>query len=293
MPTPIKRDASPRTRGPGGADAGAVAVGDGVALRYVHAILGLILVAAGAPGVYGVVSGASGEDPGALPTLVLSEAELFGGVWLLGGRSPGLTRLWAASAFTGLASADLLQALAGRRSCPDFGGLAFSPWLALVLNASAVAALLACRPAGGRGSTPLPPGLGFGFGFGLAAAATLVAAVAWQGAGRVNARGVATSRGQPLDDVTLEFVGNSGTLVTRTARGGGFRLPPVRPGLYCVSVTGGTLPAGPPAEKTERGRGGGGARPRPGKPAPARPTAPPVVWAEIKDGGADLVIEFP
>src|ERR1051325_6107097 len=102
------KNVSTKTKHPAG-----VVAADGTGWRYVYAVLGLFLIASGLMRLYEVVSGGHGDEASAMPTLALGEAEFFGGLWLFSERYPGWTRLWAASAFAGLAGSDLLQAIDG------------------------------------------------------------------------------------------------------------------------------------------------------------------------------------
>ncbi len=73
-------------------------------------------------------------------------AELGLGLWLLSGLLPRLAWGSALACFVVFASVTLHKALSGAASCGCFGKIEVNPWITLVLDGAAVAALGWCRP---------------------------------------------------------------------------------------------------------------------------------------------------
>jgi hypothetical protein len=202
----------------------------------VRGVLGLVLLAAGTLKLYEVAFEAHDDSTSPLSLMVFSEAELLGGIWMVGGFDPERIRRWAVAAFIGLALSSLFQALAGKCSCGCFGSLSVNPWFTLVFDLAAVAALLGSRPPGEPQALfpdyPL-------HGFGLAAIALLIGVAGWRQADLVTVAGtVMTADGRPLEEATLTFTGASGNIVLRTDYHGNFHMPLVRPGVYAVAAPG-------------------------------------------------------
>ncbi len=199
----------------------------------VRLLLGSVLVAAGAIKLYELGFEAQDQSTPTLLLMVFAEFEFLGGLWLLLGLKPEQTRRWTTAAFAGLALASLFQALAGKCTCGCFGSLSISPWLALLFDLLAVAALMGSRPPAGSESasfaSPMPLA-------GMAILALVVGIGGWGQADLVSVAGMATADGKPLEESTLTFIGESGRIDLRTDHGGRFRLPFVRPGQYAVSA---------------------------------------------------------
>ncbi len=204
--------------------------------RLVHSALGAVLIAAGTIKLYEFAFVSQDEGATTLLLAAFAEAELLGGIWLVAGFDAARTHWWALAAFSGLATAGLFQALAGKCSCGCFGSLTISPWLALVFDLAAVAALLAWRP-------PVDPkersSVHSLHVIGMVFVAALIGVVGRRQADLVTVAGTATAGGRPLGEATLTLTGPSGRKVARTSQDGAFHLPFVRPGRYAVSLTGG------------------------------------------------------
>ena len=202
--------------------------------RLVHSALGAILIAAGTFKLYESAFVAQDEGAATLLLAIFAEAELLGGIWLVGGFAPEQTHLWALAAFAGLTASSLFRGLAGRCSCGCFGAFAINPWAVLVFDLAAVSALLAWRPPADPAATPAHPARLLG----LVLLAMAIGAAGWRQADLVTVAGTVTADGRPLEEATLEFTGDSGKIVLRTDHDGNFRLPLVRPGLYSVYAPG-------------------------------------------------------
>jgi hypothetical protein len=198
-------------------------------------LLGLVLIAAGALKLYELAFETHDESTPTLFLFVFSEAELLGGLWMVGGFEPERTRWWAAFAFAGLVASSLFQALAGKCSCGCFGWLSVNPWLVLVFDLAAVAALLGSCPTADPEAEPADRPLRF---LGLGILALIIGAAGWRQADLVIMSGTVTADGRPLEEATLTFTGDSGKIALRTDHDGNFRLPFVRPGLYAVAAPG-------------------------------------------------------
>jgi hypothetical protein len=245
----------------------------------VHFVLGLVLVAAGALKLYDLAFEARDESTPTL-LLVLAEAELLGGLWMAGWFDPHRTRWWGAAAFAGLALASLSQGLAGKCSCGCFGSLSISPWITLVFDLAAVAALLGSRPAGASEETFL---IAPAHWIGLGAIALLIAIAGWRQADLVNVAGRVMADGRPLEESPLTFTGESGRIELRTDRDGHFRLRLVRPGPYAISTPGRIIAPEPSPERRSSGvarRPAGRSRKEPARPRPAT-SGPDFHWIEI------------
>jgi hypothetical protein len=84
--------------------------------------------------------------------LVLVEAELLVGIWLMSGVARGACRFAAISIFSAFALASLILIVFGAESCGCFGKVAVSPWFALVIDVVALAGILLWQPQ----SAPFP-----------------------------------------------------------------------------------------------------------------------------------------
>jgi hypothetical protein len=87
----------------------------------------------------------------------LVEFELFLGLWLLSGVYQGHARVVALVAFAVFLCANLYQALSGEESCGCFGAVRISPWLTLIFDFLACAALWAFRPLSVSGTSAASP----------------------------------------------------------------------------------------------------------------------------------------
>ena len=96
------------------------------------------------------------------------EFELFFGLWLLFGLYPRRTWQAAIVCFSAFACVSLYKALSGEASCGCFGRVPVNPWYTLILDLTALAALVFCRPARRAETSPLPVS---GEGLGVRAAA--------------------------------------------------------------------------------------------------------------------------
>jgi hypothetical protein len=259
--------------------------------RVVHAVLGAILVAAGALKVYDLLFEARDESTPTLLLIIFSEAELLAGLWMLAGLVPERTYRWAVAGFVGLGTSSLIQALAGKCSCGCFGNLSVSPWLASLFDAAAVAAMYGSRPPRDPEEDLRAQPLRL---LGPGVLAVIVGAGGWRQADLVSLDGTAMADNRPLDQATLHFTGDSGSFDVRTDHDGHFRLPLVRPGHYAVST-----PQRVGSSKPRPGDHG------PGKKKDSRPSvlksvspSPPagaesVVWVEISQcSESRKIVEF-
>jgi hypothetical protein len=116
--------------------------------------LGLFLLIAAGLKLHGLAEGTAGGTAFfASPALQLAviEAEALIGLWLLSGWASRGAWIAALVLFTLLAAASLYLALTGQRSCGCLGRVTVSPWWMLLVDVSAIAALLIWRPQ--RGAT--------------------------------------------------------------------------------------------------------------------------------------------
>jgi hypothetical protein len=208
-------------------------------LRLIHSILGLVLVVAGAIKLYELGFKAQDERTSTLLLMVLAEAELLGGLFMVVGFAPVRAHPWVVAVFAAYAATSLLQALSGKSSCGFFGSLSIGPWYALIFALAAGAALLAYGPPTDWRAVSYSRA-GRLFGLGLVVLFTGFAG--WQQAGLVTVTGTAMVGERPLEEATLIFHGEPDTLVLRTNKEGAFRLPLVRPGRYIVSIAEGLPP---------------------------------------------------
>lgn len=203
-------------------------------LRWIQAVLGLVLVVAGALKFYAFVVADGGDDLATPWLALLSEAEFFAGIWLVSGRHAPRTRPWAIAIFAGLWVTSLCRVLTGRCSCGCFGDVAVSPWYVLVFDTIALAVLLKWQPPRDRPAEISPGALRK---IGMALTTLVIVGDGFLQPDSVTAAGTARFRGKPLADTPLVFRGNSLEFRVRTDERGRFRLPPVRPGQYSVSMT--------------------------------------------------------
>jgi hypothetical protein len=258
----------------------------------VRSFLGLVLIAAGSLKLYEIAFDAQDESTSTLLLMVFSEAELLGGIWMVGGFNPERTRWWATAVFTGLAASSLFLALASRCSCGCFGSLTVNPWFTLVFDLAAVAALLGSRPP--RDPQPIFPTDPLHW-LGLVAIALLIGFAGWRQADLVTVAGTVTLGGRASEEATLTFTGDSGKIDVRTDHDGNFRLPLVRPGLYAVTAPGKVSAPIPSLQKGERSLLKGTTQRSQQRPVPLRQTSGGDVprWIEIpKCSEYDKLIEL-
>lgn len=139
----------------GGATVGGLRAG--LPYRAVSLATGALLMAAGSLKAYELLTGGAAESDLAVPrwaAVGLVDFEWFFGLWLLLGLFPGPSRRVAIGTFGAFALVALRKAISGEASCGCFGRLAVSPWLTLVADCAAAAALAASRPAKPVGASP-------------------------------------------------------------------------------------------------------------------------------------------
>ena len=202
-------------------------------LRRTYMVLGLVLATAGAARLYESLSAIQEDDWATLLQLLLSEAELIGGLWLLVAAQAGPAHPWVTAAFVGFWATSACQVLGGRCSCGCFGSLSINPWCGLAFDLAVVVLLLRLRPV--DRSTEDRSLSASRLGALLLIAAILGVAASWIPP-LVTVSGFATLRGQPLRDVPLEFSVDSAHTTVLTDHEGSFSLPPLRPGHYPVSL---------------------------------------------------------
>ncbi len=248
--------------------------------RLLHVVLGLVLVTAGAIKLYEFASKTQDESLSALILMTFSEAEVLGGIWLLGGFHTARAHAFAIAVFAGLAIAGLLQIVAGKCSCGCFGTLPVSPWLVLIFDVTAVAALLRFRPADLSASIALDDSILPGV-VGLLLLAAIVAVGGRMEAERVSVTGVVKKEGSPLGNASLTLTGATDTIEFSTDGDGKFQLSFVRPGLYAVGMsnqahvaTPYSGPIGPAPRIRSRSRISPAAHTQPSN-------APPLLWVEF------------
>jgi hypothetical protein len=257
----------------------------------VRCVLGLVLIAAGALKLYDLTFEAKDESTPTLLLMFFSEAELLGGLWMVGGFASERTYWWAVAGFAGLGASSLIQALDGKCSCGCFGGLSVNPWFALLFDLAAIAAMLGFRPPRDSEEEPLTQPLRF---LGPVILALVVVAVGSRQADLVSLAGTAMADDRPLDQAILRFTGDSGIIDVRTDHDGLFRLPLVRPGFYAVSVPGRVV--SPKPEPADRGPGKkkGARRSEQKSPSPSQSGGSElIVWVELsKCSESRKIIEF-
>jgi hypothetical protein len=257
-----------------------------------HLILGLVLIVAGALKSYELGFEAQDESTPILLMMLFAEIEMLGGIWMAGWFDPVRTRWWAVAAFVGLGVSSLFQAIAGKCSCGCFGSLSANPWFVLLFDLAAVTALLSSRPRGDPDAV-FPSHAAHWLALGTLALTIGVAG--WLQADLVTLEGKVMVGGQPLEEATLSFTGESGKIFLRTEHDGHFRLPAVRPGLYAVSVPGRVRTSTPTSDKTARGLARTTARRSRQRPVSPRPTTgdEALRWIEIPVCSQyDKLIEF-
>jgi dienelactone hydrolase len=109
---------------------------------FVPAILGMILIAAGAADGHDLAISARDAD---WPLLIRADIELLGGFWLLSGRRARGARIVAMAAFGGILAYDLSRALAGCPTREVFGRVVAGPRWVLIGDLIVLAGLLRWR----------------------------------------------------------------------------------------------------------------------------------------------------
>lgn len=281
------------------------------ALRYIHAVLGLVLVVGGALELHAFAVADREDGLATMGFAVLAEALVFSGLWLLWGHRPERARPWAVAIFTGFWGSNLYRVIGGKCSAAFLGGHVVNPWLVLVFDTIALVLLLKW-PRSGANAAEIPRGPIGTFGMVLTALSILVAGAVQDAL--VEIAGTARWQGRPLVDAPLVFRGNSVELQVQTDHRGAFRLPMVRPGLYSVlmkrsAIVSGSWPEanGPGPDKLARerpqwpsrkGRAGHAATKTAKKPGPISEVAREyadleIVPVEVDDCSAGaLAIEF-
>ena len=202
-------------------------------LRRIYMVLGLALAAAGAATLYESFSAVQEDDLAMVSQLLLSEAELIGGLWLLVGARAEPAHPWVTAAFVGFWATSACHVLSGRCSCGCFGSLSINPWYVLAFDLAVVVLLLRLRPVDRSSEDRSIPTSRLGAL--LLTAALLGAAGSWIPP-LVTVTGFATLRGQPLRDVPLDLGVETFHTKILTDHEGSFSLPPLRPGHYRVSL---------------------------------------------------------
>lgn len=204
-----------------------------------HAFLGAILFVGGLLKLYVFAVTGQEDDFATIFFAALSELEVFAGIWLMSGCRSEDTRPWVVVIFAGLWGSSLYHALAGDCSCGCFGLVAVNPWLVLIFDLIVVIVLLKWHSnsekvdEGSVGSLKA-------FCMVLATMAIVVAGVKQQSL--VTVSGTAFLQGRPLGDASLTFRRYSLALNVRTDKNGCFRLPPIRPGRYSISMATAPVP---------------------------------------------------
>jgi len=203
--------------------------------QVVHFILGVVLMATGGLKLYQLTIETQDESFGTLLLMIYAEAELLGGIWLVGGFNPAGAHPWVVVGFAGLAMATLFRGLGGKCSCGCFGSLAINPWAVLVLDMAALVALLLWRPPVDPEELLLdhPARL-----LGLGCLAIAISVTGWQQADSITLAGTATRDGSPLEQAILAFTGESGKATVHTESDGRFRVYLVGLGRYAVTLSG-------------------------------------------------------
>ena len=279
-------------------------LGNNRSLRRLHAFLGIILIASGAISFYDSAESIQGDDMASLLPMAYAEVELLGGLWLLLGIHPDETRPWAVAAMIGVWISSVYQLFTGKGSSSWFGSLSVNPWLVLFLSLAALVLLLRWPHSSGRDNSPLSPLTTLGLG--ITALLVTVAGVSQQP--MIVLAGVANLKGHPIKETALKFRGNSIEVEVRTDEKGYFRLPPIRPGQYTVSMIKGASPSESNPESVDRRPEGAAtrkSRDRAGAKTSARKRQEPlsesirmytdteITVLEVLDGSTNsLVIEF-
>jgi uncharacterized membrane protein len=278
--------------------------GDNRSLRRLQAFLGIILIAGGALSFYDSTVSVQQDDMASLFPMICGEVELLGGLWLLLGVHPAQTRPWVVAAMIGVWISSVYQLFTGKCSSNWFGSLSVNPWLVLFLSLAALVLLLRWPHSSGRDNSPLTPSTTLGLG--ITALLVTVAGVSQQPL--IVLAGVANLKGHPIKDTALKFRGNSIEVEVRTDEKGYFRLPPIRPGQYTVSMIRGASPleSNPdPVERRIEGAATRKSRDRAGAKTSARGRQEPssesirmytdteITVLDVLDGSTNsLVIEF-
>jgi hypothetical protein len=179
-------------------------------------------------------------------------AEMFLGMWLVSGLWPSHCRWIAIACFTVFAAYSGYLALTGSCDCGCFGAYVINPWLALVLDILAVAALVTWAPVPENDLLLTHP-----FQFMAIAGAFVVAGLFLGNLSprQVTAEGIVTLDGAPLSRATMVLVNLDNGLVAhaRTNSGGEFGTS-LTPGRYEVSLSKMIFPKRNADSSTPRGQ---------------------------------------
>jgi len=255
-------------------------------LRWMHTVLGLVLIAGGALKLHAFATAYQEDDVEMLLDALFSEANLFAGFWLVMSRDPVRARPWAVAILAGFWAASLYHGLVGSCSSGRFGMVSVNPWVVMIFDLIALALLLKWRPPRGDRAEAHLTALGM---IALVVVALIVAAAGSRKPPLVSASGVAFRRGRPMADVTLTFRRYSVQLEIRTDGHGAFQLPPIRPGRYTVSTP--ADPAAPGLESDASARKTVKDTGRPPRKAVSRATQPPKA-SEGRDDVESLSFEI-
>jgi len=244
----------------------------------VQAALGLVLIAAGTLKLYQYGVESQDEHLDSPTIMLLAEAELVFGIWLVSGFQPGASHWPLMAIFAGYAAASLFQALGGKCSCGCFGGLEVNPYAVFVLDLLALGLLAAVRPrsmpsAWVRELAGVAPLVGLAVGVALLSR--------WQ-ADRVSIWGVATVAGQPAGESIISLKGPSGVVEATTDEAGRFHAVLLRPGRYAATLAGGKAYLIPRPGNDDAPRSKGRSRTRTA-PAARDPDEGTVAWLEVSD----------
>ncbi len=210
-------------------------------LRLIHAFLGIAFLMGGAILLSDSFETVQADDLSSLLLMVCGEIELLAGLWLLLGVYADRTNLWLLTAMIGIWISSVYQVFMGKSSSVWFGSLSINPWLILLLSLAALALLARWQHSRSRdqvSSASLTMA-------GLGTTAFLVALAGITLQPLVVLAGTANLRGYPVKETPLKFRGNSIEIEVRTDEKGYFRLPPIRPGQYTVSMVKSPAPAEP------------------------------------------------
>ena len=204
-------------------------------LHGIHAALGLFLIAGGILKLAATVAGSSQLGLLAILAVLFSVAEILGGLWMVAGYDPEQTRPWVIAAFVGLWATSAYQAITGKCSCGCFGNLSINPWFVMLFDLAAVVVLLKWDVEGsGYGDLLNSPKRVID----LSAVAVAMVLLGTLTQAPLAVAGAATLAGRPLRNVDLELRSETFQETFQTDGDGNFALPPLRPGMYAVTLFG-------------------------------------------------------
>jgi hypothetical protein len=200
-------------------------------LHAIQAVLGVFLIAAGSL-KFGAAATGGGGFLKAL-SMVFSLSEILGGLWLIAGYDPVRTRPWVVAVFVGLWATSAYQAMSGKCSCGCFGNLTVNPWLVTLFDLAAIVVLLKWDSDGSANADLLSSTRRM-LDLGALAVAMILLGELTQPPLAV--AGNASIGGRPLKNVSLEIRREKFLTTVQTDEDGRFRMPPVRPGMYAVTL---------------------------------------------------------